>query len=174
MRSRLEDWDDRGGRARPRRQGSLSGAALEGAVAGLLGGAVMMLAMKGGAKALLPEGETMEPPPKKLVETLAEEQGIQISDTQAMAAGIGVHMGYSALWGALYGVVQSRLHPPDALHGLLLGGIVYAANFPEWGLLPKLGVLPPPKQQSLQKAALPLGAHVVFGLATAAAFRVLR
>jgi hypothetical protein len=50
---------------------------------------------------------------------------------------------------------------------------VYAANFPEWGLLPKLGVLPPPGQQPLQKAVLPLGAHVVFGLAAASAFRAL-
>ena len=151
----------------------LGEAALKGAVAGVLGGAAMMMAMKLGQQALLPEGEQMEPPPKKLVETLAERQGVELSDNQAMAAGMGVHMGHSALWGAIYGAVQSRLHPPDALHGLLLGGLVYATNFPEFGLLPKLGVLPPPTQQPLEKAALPVGAHVVFGLATAAAFAAL-
>ncbi len=156
-----------------KRRDSLGEAALKGALAGMVGGGAMMMAMKLGQQALLPEGEQMEPPPKKLVETVAERQGVGLSDTQAMAAGMGVHMGYSALWGALYGVVQSRLHPPGALHGLLLGGLVYAANFPEWGLLPKLGVLPPPTQQPLEKAALPVGAHVVFGLATAAAFAAL-
>ncbi len=145
-------------------------AALKGALAGMIGGAVMMMAMKAEQKLLLPKGQQMEPPPKKLVETLAEKQGIELSDTQAMAAGMGVHMGSSALWGAVFGVVQNRLHPPDLLHGLLLGGLVYATTFPEWGLLPKMGVLPPPPQQSMEKAAIPVGAHVVFGLATAAAF----
>ena len=174
MRSRVDDWDDWSERPFPQAQDSRARAALEGALAGLIGGAAMMAAMKGGAKVLLPEGETMEPPPKKLVETLAQNRGAQISDAQATAAGMGVHMGHSALWGAIYGVVQDRLHPPDALHGLLLGGLVYAANFPEWGLLPKLGVLPPPTEQSLEKAVLPLGTHLVFGLATATAFRALR
>ncbi len=145
-------------------------AALKGALAGLIGGAVMMMAMKAEQKVLLPEGQQMEPPPKKLVETLAENQGIELSDTQSMAAGMGVHMGYSAVWGAVFGVVQNRLHPPDLLRGLLLGGLVYAADFPEWGLLPQMGVLPPPSQQPIEKAAIPAGAHLVFGLATAAAF----
>ena len=151
-------------------QVSAGEAALKGALAGLIGGAVMMMAMKAEQKVLLPEGQQMEPPPKKLVETLAENQGIKLSNTQSMAAGMSVHMGYSAVWGAVFGVVQNRLHPPDLLHGLLLGGLVYAASFPEWGLLPQMGVLPPPSQQSMEKAAVPFGAHIVFGLATAAAF----
>jgi hypothetical protein len=107
------------------------------------------------------------------VETLAQSSGVELSDVQATAAGMGVHMGYSALWGALFGVVQDRMRPPSALHGLLLGGLVYAANFPSFGLLPKLGVLPPPSQQPLSEAAVPAGAHVVYGLATAAAFEAL-
>lgn len=148
-------------------------AALKGAVAGMIGGAAMMMAMKMEQKALLPEHARTDPPPKKAVETVAEEHGIGLSDRQAMAAGMGVHMGYSAFWGALYGAVQNRLHPPDALHGLLLGGLVYAANFPEWGLLPQMGVLPPPSQQPIEKAMIPVGAHAVFGLATAAAFNAL-
>lgn len=152
------------------REVSRGEAALKGALAGMIGGAAMMMAMKAEEKLLLPKGQQVEPPPKKLVETLAEKQGMELSDTQAMAAGMGVHMGYSALWGAVFGVVQNRLHPPDLLHGLLLGGLVYATTFPERGLLPKMGVLPPPSQQSMEKAAIPVGAHVVFGLATAAAF----
>jgi uncharacterized membrane protein YagU involved in acid resistance len=145
-------------------------AMLKGALAGLTGGAAMMMAMKAQNRALLPEEERLAPPPKQLVETVAERQGVSLSDRQATAAGMGVHMGYSALWGAVYGVVQSRLHPPDLLHGLLLGGLVYAANFPELGLLPRLGVLPPPSEQPLEKAAIPVTAHLVFGLATSRAF----
>jgi hypothetical protein len=148
-------------------------AAVRGALAGAIGGAVMMMAMKMEQKALLPKGERMEPPLKKLVETVADNQGAGLSDRQAMAAGMGVHLGYGALWGAVYGAVQNRLHPPDLLHGLLLGGLFYAANFPEWGLLPKLGVLPSPSEQPLDKAAIPLVAHLVFGVATAKTFQAL-
>lgn len=158
---------------RTERRAAVGETALKGALAGMIGGAAMMMAMKMEQKALLPEGQTMEPPPKKLVETLAEKADIELEDKQALMAGMGVHMVHSALWGALYGVVQDRIHPPSALHGLLLGGLVYATNFPSFALLPKLGVLPPPSQQPLREAAIPAGAHVVYGLATAAAFKAL-
>jgi hypothetical protein len=102
----LDAWLDERTRSGPPRSGSgLPEAALRGAASGMLGGAVMMMAMKAGARALLPEGEDREPPPKALVETLAEKAGIDLEDRQATMAGMGVHMGYSALWGALYGVV---------------------------------------------------------------------
>ncbi len=81
--------------------------------------------------------------------------------------------GTMAGWGAVFGMLQSRLHPPDALHGLLLGGILYSLNFPKFGLLPKLGVMPPPSRQSRAQAAVPIAPHVVFGLTTAAAFKAL-
>lgn len=168
------EWEDLPSLGAPGPQGpGLGDAAVKGALAGLIGGAAMMMAMKMEQKAVLPEGQTMEPPPKKLMETLAEKAGVGLDDKQAMAAGMGVHMGYSAMWGALYGVVQDRVHPPSALHGLLLGGLVYASNFPSFGLLPRLGVLPPPSQQPLREAAIPAGAHVVYGLATAATFEAL-
>ena len=121
----------------------------------------MMMAMKMEQSALLSEEERMDPPPKKLMETVAQKHAVEISQTQAMAAGMGVHMGYSALWGAIYGIVQDRLRPPDVLHGLLLGGLVYAANFPEWGLLPRVGALPPPSAQEPVQAAIPMVAHAV-------------
>lgn len=156
-----------------RRRVGVGEAALKGAVAGMVGGAAMMMAMKVEQKALLPEGRTMEPPPKKLVETLAGKADVGLEDGQARMAGMGVHMGYSAMWGALFGIVQNRVHPPSAMHGLLLAGLVYAANFPSFGLLPRLGVLPPPSQQPLREAAIPAGAHVVYGLATAAVFEAV-
>ena len=172
------EWDDLPPQTtpshRPRRHSGIGETALKGALAGIIGGAAMMMAMKMEQKALLPEGQTMEPPPKKLVETLAEKADVELEDNEAKMAGMGVHMGFSAMWGAMYGVVQDRVHPPFALHGLLLGGLVYAANFPSFGLLPRLGVLPPPSQQPLREAAVPAGAHVVYGLATAAAFEALR
>lgn len=171
---REEEWEDA---LPPRRRGRRPGlgeSAAKGAIAGLIGGAAMMLAMKAEQKLLLSELQQSDPPPKRFVEAVAGGQGVSLSERQAMAAGMGVHMGYSALWGALYGVVQERLDPPELLHGLVLGGLVYAVNFPEWGLLPKVGVLPPPSQQDPREAAVPLIAHAVFGVATARAFDALR
>lgn len=181
LQRELEDhwhgWDDLpllgGSGPRTRHRTTVGEAALKGAIAGMIGGVAMMMAMKVEKKALLPEGKTMDPPPKKAVETLAEEADVDLEDRQAMMAGMGVHMGYSAMWGALYGVVQDRVHPPSGLHGLLLGGLVYAANFPSFGLLPKLGVLPPPSQQPMSEAVIPAGAHAVYGLATSAVFEAL-
>ncbi|HEV2148937.1 MAG TPA: DUF1440 domain-containing protein [Longimicrobiaceae bacterium] len=171
------EWDDvpllRASAPRTGRRAGIGEAAAKGALAGMIGGAAMMMAMKVEQKAFLPEGQTMEPPPRKLVETLAEKADVELDDQQAKMAGMGVHMGNSALWGALFGVVQDRVHPPSMLHGLLLGGLVYAANFPSFGLLPRLGVLPPPSQQPLREAAIPVGAHVVYGIATAAAFEAM-
>jgi uncharacterized membrane protein YagU involved in acid resistance len=171
MRARTDqpELQHREQRRRPRTADS----ALLGAAAGLLGGVAMMVAMKMEQQALLAEEERMDPPPKKLAEVIARRQGVALSDTQAMAAGMAVHMGYSALWGAIYGVVQDRLHPPDLLHGLALGGLVYASNFPEWGLLPRLGVLPPPSEQNATRVAIPVISHAVFGVATAKAFEAM-
>ena len=78
-----------------------------------------------------------------------------------------------ATWGALFGVVQSRLHPPGALHGLLLGGLVYTANYSPLGALPRQGIVPPPGEQSTKEALVPLLPHAVYGLVTAAVFDAL-
>lgn len=57
---------------------------------------------------------------------------------------------------------------------MLLGRVVYSLNFPGWGLLPKLGALPPPSQQAPAQAAVPVIAHLIYGAATAATFEALR
>lgn len=148
-------------------------AALKGAVAGVIGGMVMKAVWEMEQKALLATGEELGSPTKMAVEAVAENRGMQLSDAQVSVGAAAVYTGNMALWGAIFGVVQSRIHPPDALHGLLLGGLVYGANFPAFGVLPKLGVLPPPSEQSKAEATVPIGAHVAFGLATAAVFKAL-
>jgi hypothetical protein len=73
----------------------------------------------------------------------------------------------------MFGVVQTRVHPPGWLHGVALGGLVYAANYPSFGLLPRLGVVDPPSEQSGLEAAVPALPHVAYGLTTAAVFEAL-
>lgn len=150
----------------------LGEAALKGAIAATIGGMAMKLAWEAEQK-LLPREERLGSPTKKAVEAIAEKREVQISDAQASAGAAVFYEGTMAGWGAVFGMVQSRIHPPDTLHGLLLGGILYSLNFPKFGLLPKLGVMPPPTGQSMATAAVPIVPHIVFGLTTAAAFRAL-
>lgn len=151
---------------------SVGDAALKGALAGLIGGAAMAAAMKA-EQLLLPAGSQADMPPVELVETEAEKAGVSLSQPQALAAGMAAHMGYSALLGATYGVVQSRLHAPTLLHGLLFGTLAYAAGYAKGGIMPRTGTMPPPTQQPLERAVLPPAAHAVFGLTTAEAFAQL-
>lgn len=153
---------------------SAAEAAMLGAVAGLLGGVVMKAVWEAEQRALLPEAERLGSPTRDTIEVLARQRGAELSEAQLSGASAVVFGGSMAVWGAIYGVVQSRLHPPDALHGLLLGGLLYAANFPKaTGVLPKLGVVAPPSEQSPRQNAVVLGAHAAFGLTTAAAFSAL-
>ena len=157
---------------RYRKRTSLGKAAAKGAIAATVGGMVMKLVWDVEERALLsPDQRTS--PTREAVESMAEKRDIELSDAQKTAGALTVYGGNMAMWGAIYGMVQSRLHPPDALHGLALGGLIYAANFPSWGVLPQLRVLPPPSDLPAKHAAIPIVAHVAFGLTTAAVFDAL-
>lgn len=151
----------------------LAEAALKGALASLAGGVVMKLLWSGEQKALLPEAQQHRSPTTELVEQAAEEHAVQLSGSQTRAAAAAFYNVNMALFGAVFGVVQSRVHPPSALHGLLLGGLVYAANYPSFGVLPGAGIVPPPQDQSTREALIPLLPHVAYGLTTAALFDAL-
>src|SRR5438105_4149602 len=112
--------------------------AMKGSVAGLIGTAVITVAMKGTPVIMqrlgVPQPEPKTPeakqkaagePTEKLAEKLSTgvfEQPIE-EDTKE-AAGQVIHWSYGAAWGALYGIVQSSLHVPHLLHGLFFGGLV--------------------------------------------------
>ena len=153
----------------------LADAALKGALAGLAGGAAVFTTTKLEKQLLLSDAEQRrsEPTPKRVVDTLAEREGTQISDKQAMAGGMAAHFAYSAFWGALYGVGQSRLRLPAVAAGTAYGELIYALNYRQWGILPQLGILPAPSERSLKKNLIPVGSHAVFGVATALAFDAL-
>ena len=149
---------------------SFGEALLDGAVAGLIGGAAMMLLRPLAERTFLREGDEAESEWEHFVRTKAEDAGRHPSDGTVRAAGAGAHLGYAALWGALYGPAQRALDLPHLMHGLLFGGAVYAANFPKWGLMPALGVLPPTKKQDRRYAAIPVTTHIIFGIGTALAY----
>ena len=152
---------------------SIGEAALRGALAGVIGGLVLKLAWQAGEQTL-PAGEQFGSPTRGAVDVLAKKADVQLSERERTAAAAGVYTGAMALWGAVFGAVQSRVHPPFLAHGLLLGGLVYAANFSRTAAaLPKAGIVPAIGDQTDGQRAVSLGAHAVFGLATAAAYEAL-
>lgn len=151
----------------------LGEAALKGALASVVGGLAMKLVWEAEERALLDAPERLGSPTKQAVTAMAARRGRTLSDRQTTLAATALYLGSMAQWGALYGIVQNRLQPPHQLHGLVLGALVYAANFPGFGVLPKLDVYLPPSGQSKAQAAIPIGAHVAYGITTAAAYRAL-
>lgn len=151
---------------------SLGEAALKGALAAVAGGLVMKAVWQAGARAL-PPAERLGSPTGGAVDALARRAGAELSAGQRTAASAALFTGAMATWGAVYGAVQSRLHPPFLAHGLLLGGLVYAANFSRAAALPKAGIVPAFGSQTPGQRALSLGAHAAFGLAAAAGYEAL-
>ncbi len=82
-----------------------------------------------------------------------------------------VHWGYSLTVAGLYGAVRGGTGVPDAG-----GGLVYGTGLWLFGselAVPLLGLADGPTTQPLASHAHGLGAHVVYGLATAATTQVL-
>jgi len=149
-------------------RGGLLRAAALGAAAGLVGGIALLLVERAERAVLLPEGASTKGVAQQAVESLAREHGATLEGPPAVAAGAAVQLGYCALWGAVYGVAHEALGIPAAVDALLLAGASYAATMSESGLLPKLGIVAPPMNQSMEQTAVPVGAHLAFGITTAA------
>lgn len=152
--------------------GGIGAAALRGAFAAVLGGLAMKVVWELGERAL-PQAQRLGAPTERAVEDLARRSGRELGDRQRQLASLALFTGAMAGWGALYGVVQRRLQPPALAHGLLLGGLVYAANFTRGAPLVKSGIVPSAGDQHGRQRAVPLVAHAAFGVATGVAFEAL-
>lgn len=158
-------------RPQPRRRPA-GEAALAGALAAVAGGVVMKLLWQAGERAL-PPAERLGAPTADAVDRLARQAGVTLGESQRAAAAAALYTGAMAGWGALFGVVQNRAHPPALAHGLVLGGLVYAANFTRAAGLTRQGIVPAFGDQTPGQRATTLAAHAGFGAATAAAYGLL-
>lgn len=165
-------------------QDNVMTAAAKGAVAGLVGTAVLSLGMTYGPTlmekyGLMPQqpdsnppsgsgdGESGEPT-ENLVDLVTET----VADTTLdpgpkVAAGQAVHWGYGATWGAIYGIAQSQLRLPVPLHGIVLGAIVGTVAST---LVPAMHLAPSPTEQPMQQTAMMTGLHLLYGTTTAVVF----
>ncbi|MGI9089792.1 MAG: hypothetical protein ACR2GG_01675 [Gemmatimonadaceae bacterium] len=152
---------------------SLGHVALKGALAAVVGGMALKMLWNAGQH-MLPESEKYPlSPTREAVGIMASKRGVHLSSGETTMAAGAMYGGMMAGMGALYGIAEDRLRPPPYLAGLALAGLIYGANFTRIGALPKLGIIEPAGDQPKRQAAVPLAAHVGFGLATAAAYKAM-
>ncbi len=80
------------------------------------------------------------------------------------------HWGYGLATGAGYGLLAGSRRKPRVWFGPAFGAAVWASGY---AVLPQFGVYEPIWKYDLETLRRDLGAHLVFGTATAAAFALL-
>ncbi len=122
-----------------------------------------------------PEPEQKEEQPtetvaRRLVEDLA--QAGPLPPERKALGGRMVHYGFGAAWGALYGAAAESLPMlTSPLGASLFGAKVWALS--DNVLLPAFGLAAPPARYGLATHAYGFVAHVVYGTAVMAAYRIL-
>lgn len=147
-----------------------SASVARGAAAGIFGtitmSALMALAKKSGALG--------EPPPRKLVRrTLNRLLPLNFDrrKTQVDVASWAAHLGFGAAMGGLFALL-ARGRRPSLPAGVLFGLGVWTVSYV--GVIPKLGLMAPPKDDRPGRPTAMVLAHVVYGGTLAAALRALR
>ena len=95
----------------------------------------------------------------------------ELADERAGLVNDVMHWSYGLSWGAQYGIVASSLPARrTAPAGIAFGSIVWASDYV---ILPLAKLYKPIWQYDLRTLADDLSAHLLYGLATATAFRLL-
>jgi hypothetical protein len=104
---------------------------------------------------------------KRLVEGLLQRP---LPDKRARLVNNVVHWAFGMANGAQYGVVAGSLSRPQVRYGLPFGATVWATGYV---VLPAAGLYEPIWKYDRKTLANDLGAHLVYGLATAAGLQAL-
>jgi hypothetical protein len=104
---------------------------------------------------------------KRLVEGLFE---IVLPPTRTRLVNNVMHWSYGIFNGAQYGIVAESLPGPRILYGLPFGATVWAGDYV---ILPVAKLYEPIWKYDVKTLANDLSAHLVYGLATATALRIL-
>ncbi len=109
--------------------------------------------------------------PAAVGERILAKFGVKPAKRRRPALNTAMHALYGTSWGVPFGVALGRgEYPPGPGRGLAFGigvGLIGLAG------LPALGVSPPPWRQAPAAVAEDLGFHLVYGVATAAAYEAL-
>jgi Protein of unknown function (DUF1440) len=104
---------------------------------------------------------------KRLVEGLLD---IELPPTRTRLVNNAMHWSYGLANGALYGIVAESLPEPRIRYGLPFGAAVWSGDYV---ILPAAKLYKPIWKYDVKTLANDLSAHLVYGLGTATALRLL-
>lgn len=165
-----------------RRNLSPLGALARGLLAGLAGTATMtayqtLVSIKNGAS--LKETVAPEPPEQWSSAPAPGQVGYRflrgmfqkdVSPNQAVKMTNVVHWLYGTGWGGLYGIAEGTVDSNPLLAGAAFGSLVFANAYIA---LPAMGLYEPPWKYDAKTLGIDWSYHLVYGVATATAFRGL-
>jgi hypothetical protein len=166
-----------------RQQDTPMEVAIKGAVAGLAGTTILTLAMQSASRLLgspqassgsassVREGERATPTGRLVAKVASGIFERELPVEVQNALGRGVHWGYGALWGTIYGIVQASIRLPLPLHGTILGFIVWLVG--PLGLVPAMKLTETPSDQPPPPRIRSLFFHEIYGWTVALAFALL-
>lgn len=161
------------------------GAILKGAVAGVVGTLAMDLLWyaryrrTGGEQGFVDwdlsagvESYDEASPPaqvgKRVVESLFQ---VELEPTTAAPMANIVHFATGAGWGTSHGIIAGSMASPTVLTGLLTGTTAWLTSY---GVLAPAGLYKPMWEYDAKTLWEDLSAHLLYGLATGVAYRLLR
>ncbi len=146
----------------------LTSRLLIGGIAGLAGTMAMTAAMRR-LHRRLPAEERYPLTPREIVDSGSRQIGAALSDEAAKDVTTAVHFAYGAAMGAMIAAMNPD---PTRRTGAAAGLAIWVASYMGW--IPAVGTLEPATRHPARRNLLMIGAHLVWGAATAAAIRELR
>jgi len=152
---------------KPQNPPRLGSRLLIGAIAGFAGTLAMTSAMRR-MHEKLPPAERYPLTPREIVDSSAEKAGVVLSNEAAKDITTASHFLYGAASAALLGAANVMLGPVSGG----IGGVgIWLGSYMGW--IPGLAILKPATEHPARRNLLMIGAHVVWGVATARAMREL-
>ena len=139
-----------------------------GGIAGFVGTMAMTAAMRR-LHQRLPREERYPLTPREIVDSGSKQLGVPLAGEVAKDVTTAAHFAYGAAMGA---VIAAMNPDPKKRTGAAAGAAVWLASYMGW--IPAVGTLEPATRHPARRNALMIGAHLVWGSATAAAIRELR
>ena len=118
--------------------------------------------------ARLPEEERYPLTPREIIDSSAEQGGIELANETAKDVTLAAHFLYGAACGAALGAINPNM---GRASGALAGVGVWLGSYLGW--IPAARILKPATEHPPRRNALMIGVHLVWGAATADAMREL-
>jgi uncharacterized membrane protein YagU involved in acid resistance len=135
---------------------------VEGSLAGLIATVPMTIFMLA-VQYLLPHWQQYALPPERLTDTFVRWLGLKkhMGKPQLLGASFVSHLGFGAAMGAIYGPLTRIVPLPSVLKGMVFGSVVWLTVYLGW--LPAVGMSEAATKQPIQRNALMITAHLVWG-----------